>query len=180
MLTILLAGGAGGLAAQQADAYVIGGQPWPGKRVTYNSTGSARANAIVDRAARIWNRARVGIRLSRASSSKADVLVSGASGVCHGEANVGYPGERSSWLYVAPCPRRLMVLVLAHEFGHVLGLDHEMRRCAIMNFGVDVRTGTPSRCRRHPLSYWIRHPLTSDDIRGARALAARGRALTRP
>jgi Matrixin len=175
-VTLVLAALAWGLAAGEASAYVIGGRPWPGKQVTYYSTGSRSGKAIVDRGARVWNRARVGVRFRRSSSSRADVIVSGTAGGCHGSAYMGYPGERASWLYVAPCPTRLMVLVTAHEFGHVLGLDHEMRTCAIMNFGVDTHTGTPSRCLRRPLSYWMRHPLTRDDIRGARALANQARA----
>jgi hypothetical protein len=180
VIALLLAALAWGFAAERAEAYVIGGNPWPGKRVTYNSTGPRSGKLLVDRAARVWNRARVGVRFKRSSSGRADVIVSGVTGACHGQAYMGYPGERASWLYVAPCPSRLMVLVMAHEFGHVLGLDHEMRRCALMNYGVDTGTGTPSRCRRHPLSYWMQHPLTADDIRGARALAARGRQQAAP
>jgi hypothetical protein len=56
-----------------------------------------------------------------------------------------------------------------HEFGHVLGLDHENRRCARMNPEFD-NTGTPSSCEEHPLSYWLAHPLTRDDVRGLRAI----------
>jgi hypothetical protein len=162
--------------AQQAGAYRIAGKPWPGKRVSYYSFGSHHSKQLVDRAARIWNRANVGVHFVRSPSTNAKVMVSGVAGNCHGEASIGYPGERTSWLYVAPCPKDLMVLVLAHEFGHVLGLGHEPVRCARMNIGVNPITGTPSRCRRRPLSYWLKHPLTRDDIRGARAaMGWRGR-----
>jgi hypothetical protein len=155
-------------AARQAGAYQIAGKPWPGKRVSYYSIGSRHSKQLVDRAARIWNRANVGVRFVRSPSSAAEIMVSGVAGICRGEAYIGYPGEETSWLYVAHCPTNLMVLVLAHEFGHVLGLGHERVRCARMNIEVNPITGTPGRCRRRPLSYWLKHPLTRDDIRGAR------------
>jgi hypothetical protein len=31
-------------------------------------------------------------------------------------------------------------------------------------------SGTPTRCSHHPLSYWLAHPLGTDDIRGLRAI----------
>jgi hypothetical protein len=162
-----------GVAAPQAGAYRIVGKPWPGKTVSYYSTGGPRANALVDRAARVWNRAGVGIHLKRSPASGAQVVVSGTPGRCRGRATMGYPGAQMSWLYIGPCPSGLMVLVLAHEFGHVLGLGHEPRRCALMNPGVNAFNGTPSRCPRHSLAYWLKRPLLPDDSRGARALAAR-------
>ena len=46
----------------------------------------------------------------------------------------------------------LMAQVAAHELGHVLGLAHEPRRCAQMNFAVDVLDLAPIRCPA-PASY---------------------------
>jgi hypothetical protein len=178
-ITCLVAGSMLSLAlAPQAAAYRIAGQPWPYKKLTYYSLGSKRANRIVDRAARIWNRARIGLRFSRARASSADVLVSGSRGRCRGKALIGFPGARVSWLHVARCPEDLMVLVVAHEFGHVLGLGHEPRRCALMDAGMDSGTGTPSRCRPRTLTYWVGHALQPDDVRGARALNAHRNGVT--
>jgi len=39
-----------------------------------------------------------------------------------------------------------------------------------MNASADYGTGTPDRCGRRPLSYWLANPLLGDDVAGARAL----------
>jgi hypothetical protein len=67
------------------------------------------------------------------------------------------------------CGTGVATLTAVHEFGHILGLGHENDVCARMNptFGSG---GTPGRCSRRSLSYWLDHPLTKDDVRGARAL----------
>jgi hypothetical protein len=160
------------IAAPPAGAYRIAGAPWPGKTVTYYSSGGRDTIALIDRAARMWNRARVGVRFKRSPTSDADLLVSGAWGSCGGRAIMGYPGAQS-WLYLGPCTSGLMALITAHEFGHVLGLGHETRRCALMNPSMNPFNGTPSRCRTHTLAYWLKRPLQRDDVRGARAVAAR-------
>jgi hypothetical protein len=160
------------LAVPQAGAYSIGGQPWPADSVTYYSPGGPRARALVDRAARMWNRAHVGFEFKRGAPADAQVLVSGDRTKCAGSATVGYPGAQPSWLYVGRCQSGLVVLTIAHEFGHVLGLGHERRRCALMNPRVDRFTGTRSGCRPNSLAHWLKHPLQRDDIRGARVLAA--------
>ena len=155
-------------APAPAGAYAIGGLPWPGARVTYHVVPRSYADAV-RRAARVWNRAHVGVSLRRASSSHADVIVSARGGFCGGEAPMGFLDLTRSWIRLGPCNRSLMVLVAAHEFGHVLGLDHERRRCALMN-PVRDGSGTPDRCHHHSLRWWLRHPLTRDDRRGARRL----------
>jgi hypothetical protein len=179
VISFLLAMAALAAAAPVAGAYKIAGQPWPSRDVTYYSSGTPRANALIDKSARVWNRAHVGIHLVRSPSPSAQVMVSGAPGRCRGTSLIGYPGELlgAGWARIGRCPTKLMVLVMAHEFGHVLGLGHEPRVCALMNPGVDAWNGTPSRCRDHSLRYWMKHTLLRDDVRGAKALAARSAAL---
>ena len=156
-----------------ADAYVIGGRPWPDDSITYNA-GTGPGARDVDRAARVWNRARVGVRLRREPGSYADVVFRSGGPHCGGAAPIGYQRWwRVTVLLGHGCNRRLVTLNAVHELGHVLGLDHERRRCALMNPSSD-QTGTPSRCRRRALRWWLRHPLRGDDVRGARTLYSGG------
>jgi hypothetical protein len=156
--------------APAADAYSIGGRAWPEGTVTYYTQASGYSGAV-NRAARILNNAGVGVRLRRASSKAlADVVVAYGGAPCEGEAAVGFQRLGLDVLYLGRgCNRGLVTLTAVHEFGHVLGLDHENRRCARMNPSFDD-SGTPTHCRRHTLAYWLAHPLTADDLRGLRAI----------
>ena len=73
--------------------------------------------------------------------------------------------SRPDPLYVSE-PGRAITMVVAHEFGHVLGLAHEPRRCALMN--TTLVTLSPARCQP-PLEpwRWRCRILERDDVRGA-------------
>src|SRR4051812_7117839 len=77
--------------AAAARAYVVDGDAWPGATVTYHPAAYARAT---DRAARVINRAHVGIRLRRAPRSRADVVVRYGGSPCEGSAAVGFQRRR--------------------------------------------------------------------------------------
>jgi hypothetical protein len=158
------------LVPSSASAYSVGGRPWPGQTIRYATTAAAYRGAV-DRAARIWNRASVGVRFAKSSRRRADVIVAYGTEPCGGASPMGYGGryEGTTVRLGAGCSRRFIVLTAVHELGHVLGLDHEESTCARMNHSVST-TGTPTRCRGHSLSYWLARPLTADDIRGARAI----------
>jgi len=157
--------------ATSARAYVIEGQRWPGPTITYYATAYKKA---ANQAAQTWNNANVGITFRKASSSaSADFVVIYSSDInrCEGLSLVGYQYGSQSWTEVgAGCDRAFMVFTLTHELGHILGLGHETHRCARMNPTVDFPTGTPGDCRYHRRSYWFKHLLKNDDIRGVRAL----------
>jgi Astacin (Peptidase family M12A) len=154
-----------------AGAYVFGGHPWPTQQITYY-VAADRYAAPVQRAARIWNRAKVGVRFMEVRQAEADVLVRYGGPRCAGASPVGFGGyyELTVTRLGAGCSKRFITLTAVHEFGHVLGLDHEDANCARMNWTFST-TGTPIGCRKgHSLTYWLRHPLEADDVRGARAL----------
>jgi Astacin (Peptidase family M12A) len=171
-ITLALAGTA--LFPASAPAYVVGGNAWPGKTIRYYTAARAYKGAV-DRAARNWNRANVGVRFASSSRASADVVVRYGTERCGGLSPMGYGGkyEGTTVRLGAGCSRRFITLTATHEFGHVLGLDHEDSKCARLNpsFSHD---GTPLRCRHHSLSYWIAHPLEPDDIAGARAIYRNG------
>jgi Astacin (Peptidase family M12A) len=162
------AGLAFGALTASSSAYVIHGEPWPGPTITYH-TFAAKYVDSVDRAARIWNQADVGIKLRRRPADDAQVIVRYGGDSCTGWAIVGHASDSRMRLGKG-CDADHIVLVAVHEFGHVLGLGHELDRCARMNPTIGHTTGTPSRCAKHPQSYWLNHALRADDIAGARAL----------
>ena len=160
---------AGGLAPS-ANAYERAGRPWPGGRITYFTTAEDYRSPV-DRAARIWNRARVGVKFVKSTRRGAQVVIGYGGRRCEGAAFAGYIGRRrqSPVQLGAGCGRSLITLTAVHELGHVLGLGHETDRCARMNPAFDG-SGTPQHCVRRSLAYWLDHPLVSDDLQGARRI----------
>lgn len=172
LLACLLTIAAAAALAPTAGAYELAGRRWPAGTITwYSGLGGQTGDA--SRAAKAWNRLGLGVTFVRTSSKrKANVRVGYGSSGCGGVAVVGFNGRtvQSTVRVGRSCSDGLTLLTVAHELGHVLGLGHESSTCALMNPAADAGSGTPSRCRTRPLSFWTSKPLRADDIAGARAL----------
>lgn len=174
------------VAAAPARAAGVGGLPWPKPTITYYS--GATYPFAVREAVRIWNRSGVRIRFRRASRRRARVLIGVAGspiprelrGACGGFAQLGYsPGGQALVRIRRGCADDVgTARVVAHELGHVLGLLHETRRCALMNTSGIGTVG--NRCERPPNGSWGCRALERVDLRPAvRRYGGRGRLTKR-
>jgi hypothetical protein len=158
-----------------ADAYTGGGRPWPGGVIRYYNSAADQAWAV-KRAVDAWNTSGAGVKFVAAPASRADVRVEHfpkVSCTINAEATVGYAEKARVWIFNRDerspyCNSYAAAQLLAHEFGHVLGLGHETRGCAAMN-PVNTLQG-PAYCPKAERWQWRCRLLTPDDVAGAVAL----------
>jgi hypothetical protein len=158
------------LLAAPADAYRFEGGRWPTNVITYYTETSAYAWSV-DTAAYAWNTSGANVRFVKTSHAKAKVLL-GIRWYKHaGDAHVQRLGMRFVGAQIGiqtGHDRFEMALIVAHEFGHVLGLDHETGVCATMN--PTVGNDHTTLCPAPPAGMWTCRLLQTDDVRGAVAL----------
>jgi hypothetical protein len=113
----------------------------------------------------------------RATSRRGAQVVVVAKAVPAGSSELGltdvrFRGDSIISAYVGLKPSHddpyQVALTATHEFGHVLGLDHEDRGCSIMNSR--LRVDHPYRCVAPPAGKWWCRLLAADDVAGAIAL----------
>jgi hypothetical protein len=163
------------LFAGAADAYVAQGHPWPGGVIRYYNAAPDQAWAV-KRAVAAWNSSGAKVRLVAVAASQADVRIEHfprVSCTINAEATVGYSYNARVWIFRRDdgspyCNRYVAALALAHEFGHVLGLGHETRGCALMNPSGTIRG--PDECPWAQPWQWRCRLLMPDDVAGAVAL----------
>jgi hypothetical protein len=155
------------VAAPRADSYRLEGGRWPTATITYYNEVPAYSWAV-DTAAYAWNASGARVKFVKTSRRNAKVLVGIRWFKAAGDANV----QRLNGRFISAKvgiqsgqDRYTMALVVAHEFGHVLGLDHEDRTCATMNAYLDANY--PEHCAAPPPGMWVCRLLRADDVRGA-------------
>jgi Matrixin len=153
-----------------AGAYRLEGGRWPTRTITYYNEVPAYTWAV-DSAAFAWNSSGARVRFLKTSKRNAKVLLGIRWFTRLGEARIDRRGGRMYGAKVgirSGQDRYTMALVIAHELGHVLGLDHEDRGCATMNSRLDGNY--PEHCAAPPPGMWVCRLLRADDVRGAVSL----------
>ena len=151
----------------RADAYRFEGGRWTTRTITYyNETPAYRWS--VDTAAYAWNTSGARIQFVKSSRANAKVLLGIRWYRLAGDATVHRLGDsifRAEVGIQNGHDRYEMALIVTHELGHVLGLDHETARCATMN--PSVGNDHTTNCPAPPAGMWTCRLLQPDDVRGA-------------
>ena len=171
---LLLAAAAALLPASKADAYKLFKHRWYSKTLTYYDGSGGRYKDEIRAAASVLNRsgARIRVRSASRRSARVRISVSGnlrpagqaryfvRGGIVRNARIILRPDLANNW--PTPVAARMgTIAVVAHEMAHVLGLDHENRRCATMN------SVLWSRCNLPRLAWLYRCRIFErDDVRG--------------
>ena len=165
---VLAALAAAFLGVSRADAYRFEGGRWQARTITYYTETPAYSWSV-DTAAYAWNTSGARVQFVKTSRARAKVLI----GIrwykqAAGDARV----QRIGSVFVSAKvgiqtghDRYEMALIMAHELGHVLGLDHETSTCATMN--PSVGNDHTTACPAPPDGQWTCRLLQADDVRGA-------------
>ena len=167
-----------------AGAYIPAGKTWPGGTIRYYNLAADQAWPVA-RAVSVWNHSGARVRFVPSSRADAQLIIGHFTHrrcVSHAQGTVGYGPHASVWLprvdeTSSVCNTYASVSAVAHELGHVLGLTHETRGCALMN-----PTGTwrgAKLCTSPNFWEWRCEILEDDDVRGVVALYG-GRVAVTP
>jgi hypothetical protein len=174
MIRLALVVVAAGLLAAPGSAYRIEGQPWPKGVVPYYSFAAGHAWSL-KQAVDAWNGSGARVRFVAVAPARAKLFIREApKNICtHAAATVGHTSGATVFIWPAgrsspSCNRYTAARALTHELGHVLGLSHESRTCALMNpSGSHQAT---SQCGASERWEWRCRLVERDDVGGAAAL----------
>lgn len=155
------------LGVARADAYRLEGDKWRIRTIPYFVETPAYARSV-DTAAYAWNTSGARIQFVKSPRGAAKVLVGIRWYKQAGDALVHSRGGTIVSAQVGiqtGHDRYEMALIVAHELGHVLGLDHETGVCATMN--PSVGNDHTTFCPAPPAGMWTCRLLQPDDVRGA-------------
>lgn len=168
----LLALASASLLAAPADAWRTSGLRWQTRTIGYFNL-APEYDWSLQWAAYVWNASGANVHFVAVPRARAQVLVVRKQFPANAsEGGIAITRFRSDGTIVSASvgiAGKLDVyeaaLVTAHEFGHVLGLEHEDRGCAVMNSR--LLWDHPFKCRAPAAGQWWCQLLTSDDIAGA-------------
>lgn len=169
-----------GVGSQAYGAYKLfrHAPHWRRGRIRYYNAAKENRLAVRE-AVKAWNTSGAKVRFVAVPRRRARLVIQywpkSRGCVPLGYAVTGAPSARSAprakvvisrpYPEISACSRWALELVTAHELGHVLGLDHEKHKCALMNTQIDILT--PALCPPQPEWRWRCRVLEPDDVKGA-------------
>lgn len=157
------------------SAYYFHGYKWPGGVVRYFNAAPDQAWAV-NQAVSAWNNSGAHVRFIAVPRAQAQLVITDPANKVYcseGKASVGYVHNAHVFLFPArgrthACNQYWAARVMAHELGHVLGLQHEDRYCAAMNAYGSLRGG--KECQPSLPWAWRCRLLELNDVAGAAAM----------
>lgn len=155
--------------AAPGAAYNAPGPRWPGHTIRYYNAMPSKFDWTVRQATSAWNRSGAAIRFREVGSRRAAQVVV-AFGDTQGYAGYATIGRQpGAYAHLAPSQKNggagvqpVLARLLAHELGHVIGLDH------VGSKGCPVMQPVPgSGCKQPESGYYNCRWLARDDVRGA-------------